>query len=228
MPCKQWNEEWVAHLYDELDRVEERRLNEHLADCGDCRRRLEELSASREFMRSCSPQIPATPRVVILQPRSFFQPFWAYAAGAACALLLFAIGLFAGYRLPGLAGGGSTGATLDSMPGGSNEIIPLAAGRGTEALQGQIDLIMQRLSDLEQASARPAVAGPPDLYLTQKQFQDEMSNYRRAYDARHARDFEFLLGEITATELRTGTYIDETREALRWVAMRNDPRFSER
>jgi hypothetical protein len=55
-----------------------------------------------------------------------------------------------------------------------------------------------------------------------------MTNYNRTNDTRHSRDFEFLLKEITATELRTGTYIDETREELRWVAMRNDPRFTER
>jgi hypothetical protein len=227
MPCKQWKEEWVAHLYDELEAVEERRLTEHLAACGECRHQMEELSASRDFMRSCSPQIPATPRVVVLRPSSFLQPLWAYAAGAACALLLFSVGLLAGYRLPGIAGGGSSGLMVEAQPS-ATELIPIAGGGGEEALRSQLDLVMRRLSDLEQASARPAVAGPADIYLTEKQFQDSMNNYRRAYDARHARDFEFLLKEITATELRTGTYIGDTREALRRVAMRNDPRFTER
>jgi len=227
MPCKQWNEQWVAHLYEELEAGEEGRLIEHLAGCGECRQRMAELSASRDFMQSCSPQVPATPRVVILRPRSFFQPLWAYAAGAACALLLFSIGLFAGYQLPGIGGGGPDGLTAVAQQP-SDAVIPIAAGGADQALQGQLDLIMRRLNDLEQTTSRPAGGTSPEIYLTQQQFQDAMTNYSRTYDTRQARDFEFLLKEITATELRTGTYIDETREELRWVAMRNDPRFTER
>jgi hypothetical protein len=227
MPCKQWNEEWVAHLYDELEADEADRLSKHLAGCGECRHRMAELSASREFMQSCSPQVPATPRVVILRPRSFFQPLWAYAAGAACALLLFSVGLFAGYQFPGIGGGGPDELrAVAQQP--SDTVIPTAAGGADEALQGQLDLIMRRLNDLEQASSSPTRGAQPDIYLTQQQFQDAMTNYSRTSDTRHARDFEFLLKEITATELRTGTYIDETRDELRWVAMRNDPRFTER
>jgi hypothetical protein len=226
MSCKEWKEEWVAHLYEELEAVEQAKLNAHLAGCGECRRRLEELAASREFLRQCSPQVPATPRVVILQPRGFFQPFWAYAAGAACALLLFAIGLMAGYRIPGIGGGGSDSLMADSGSA-SGDVIPLSAGLDQD-LQAQIDLITLRLNELERNRDVPTASAPSDIYLTRQQFQEAMTDYRRAYDDRHSRDFEFLLKEITATELRTGGYIDETMEALRWVAMRNDPRFTER
>jgi hypothetical protein len=213
MPCKNWKEEWVAHLYEELDPVEEGRLAEHLASCRECRHTMEELAASREFLREASPQVPATPRVVVLRPRGFFQPVWAYAAGMACALLLFSVGLLAGYRLPGFAGAGA-------------DVKPVAAVETDAAVQAQLDSILARLNHIEQAGSR--TAGPVPVYLTRQQFEEAMSNQQRLFDVRRARDFEFLLKEITATELRTGTYIDETRKALRFVAMQSDPRFTER
>jgi hypothetical protein len=228
MPCNEWKDEWVAHLYGELDAAEERGLTEHLAACSDCSNHMDELSSSRELLRSYSPSIPATPRVVVLRPRGFFQPFWAYASGAACALLLFSIGLLAGYNLPGFRGAADDGGPVATARPHSDEILPITAAGGDDALRQELDMLKQRLVSLEQATAGPMVSGSPDPYLTRAQFQDAMNSYRRAYDARHARDFEFLLKEITATELRTGTYIDETREALRWVAMKNDPRFTER
>jgi anti-sigma factor RsiW len=214
MPCNNWNDEWVAHLYEELDPAEESRLEEHIASCAECRLTLEELSASREVLQKASPPVPATPRVVVLKPRGFLQPMWAYAAGMACALLLFGVGLLAGYRLPGITGGGT-------------ELTPVAATEGGTAVQAQLDSILARLNHIEQASTgRPA--GPVPAYLTRAQLEEAMNNQQRLIDVKRARDFEFLLREITATELRTGTYIDETREALRYVAMQSDPRFTER
>jgi hypothetical protein len=214
MPCNNWKDEWVAHLYEELDPGEESRLAEHLASCGECRLTMEELAASREFLREASPQVPATPRVVVLKPRGFLRPMWAYAAGMASALLLFGVGLLAGYKLPGIAGG-------------ETELAPAAAAvRTNPAVQAQLDSILARLSHIEQASSRPAA--PVPAYLTRQQLEEAMNSQQRLIDAKRARDFEFLLREITATELRTGSYIDETREALRFVAMQSDPRFTER
>jgi hypothetical protein len=214
MPCKNWNDEWVAHLYEELDPAEESRLKEHLAFCTECRLTMEELSASREFLQQASPRVPATPRVVVLKPRGFLQPMWAYAAGMACALLLFGVGLLAGYQLPGIAGA-------------ETELAPVAAVESDAAMRAQLNSILARLNHIEQtAGSRPT--GPVPVYLTRAQFEEAMNSQQRLIDVKRARDFEFLLKEITATELRTGTYIDETREALRFVAMKSDPRFTER
>ncbi len=214
MPCKNWNDEWIAHLYEELDPAEESRLTEHLACCAECRLTMDELSSSRELLQGASPRVPATPRVVVLKPRGFLQPMWAYAAGMACALLLFGVGLLAGYQLPGITGAGA-------------ELAPVVSVDSEAAMQAQLDSILARLNHIEQtAISRPTGAVP--VYLTRAQFEEAMDNQQRVIDAKRARDFEFLLKEITATELRTGTYIDETRQALRFVAMQSDPRFTER
>ena len=66
MSCKSWNEEWVAHLYGELDAVEEHRLTEHLGDCSECRKSLEQLEASRRMLREFAPPELAAPRVLVL------------------------------------------------------------------------------------------------------------------------------------------------------------------
>ena len=44
MPCNEWNEQWVAKLYGELDPEEDRLLTGHLESCEECRDALDELS----------------------------------------------------------------------------------------------------------------------------------------------------------------------------------------
>jgi hypothetical protein len=55
-----------------------------------------------------------------------------------------------------------------------------------------------------------------------------MRQLTRRNDVERAKDFQFLLDEITAAELRTGSYINDTRQALQVVAVKSDPRFKER
>ena len=95
MTCKHWNDDWVAHLYCELEPAELVRLEAHLADCTECRATLDALSGSRRALQEAAPSVPAAPRLVVLQPRRLWRPAWAFAAGMACALLLFAAGLWA-------------------------------------------------------------------------------------------------------------------------------------
>jgi hypothetical protein len=51
---------------------------------------------------------------------------------------------------------------------------------------------------------------------------------KRRIDRERQDDLELLMRSLTASELRTGSWIDETREALQVIALRQDPRFSER
>jgi anti-sigma factor RsiW len=230
MSCKGWNDNWVAHLYDELSTGEEQALQAHLADCASCRAQMAQLSESRQMLRDASPIVPATPPVMILRPRRLFQPLWAYAAGAASALLLFAAGLVAGYQLPLGHSAAQPVATTTQSP--SSAGLPAASGQGVT--QEQLDLILQRLELLERDNqGRPSDGGRPEpaieqAFLTRNQFEEELQRWERRSDLERARDFEFLLDEITAAEMRTGAYLDETRQALHIVAVQNDPRFRER
>ena len=42
------------------------------------------------------------------------------------------------------------------------------------------------------------------------------------------RDLEYVVRSITASELHTGNWMDQTDNALTLLAMQQDPRFSER
>ena len=153
---------------------------------------------------------------------------WAYAAGAACAMLLFAWGCWRGYRWPGAASPARAG-----LGPAASAAVPAArvaepGAVSPDALQARLDPLLQRIDTLEAGLAACGADRPDGAWLTRAQLQEEIARLERRADLKRARDFDFLLGEITATEMRTGTYLNETREALQMVAMRSDPRLTER
>ena len=215
MACREWNTEWVAQLYGELDPAESRQLNEHLRSCDDCRQTLERLAQSREWLRSGIPDVPAPPRVLLLPVSGARRPIWAFASGIAAALLVFAAGLYAGLGLPG------------APPRGPSE--PATASTALPAVDSAM---LDRLAELEtevevlraaSGSRSSGVAG-----ITATELDDRLAGLERRFQTERVRDVEFLLGEINATEWRAANWVDENREALRLVALRNDPRLSER
>ena len=220
MPCNEWNEQWVAKLYDELDPEEDRRLALHLEGCEDCRRALDELGQSRELLQASSPSVPASPSVVVLRPSGLRQPLWAFASGLAAALLVFAVGLGAGYK------------ALSAEP--SDEVPQLQAqiasdAQARSALEERIDALEAQL--IQQASATPAETTPPEAVqamVSRDQFEDGLRHLEERVNFERARDMEFLLGEMTAVEWRAGKWVDETREAVQMAFLQSDPRFNER
>jgi hypothetical protein len=228
MSCKSWKEDWVAHLYDELDPEEEESLQAHLGECEECTRRLDELSASRRLLREACPEVPATPSVVVLGPRRIARPLWSFAAGAACATLIFGVGLLAGYRLPGAAPPQreALAAAQPAAVGSPPAVQPATLTQ--EQMQARLEPLLQRIDTLETGLAACGSDRPDDQWLTRAQFNDEIDRLERRADLKRTRDLEFLLAEITATEVRTGSYLNQTREALQMVAMRSDPRLTER
>jgi hypothetical protein len=222
MSCKQWKEEWVAHLYDELEPVEERALEEHLSSCESCRNRMEHLAATRQMLRDACPTVPATPSVVVLRPRRLLQPLWTFAAGAAAASLIFALGLVAGINVPGAQPAGAVAQAGDA-PRGTELVMPVAS---QEQMQAQLDFLLDRVEELGQVPPHdPAVQ---NAFLTRSQLDEELRRMEQQAELERSRDFGFLLEEIAAAEMRTGAYLDDTRRALQVVAVKNDPRFRER
>jgi hypothetical protein len=232
MSCDRWNNEWVAHLYDELSEGEESILREHLAECPDCRATMEELEGSRAALRDACPEVPSRPAVIVLRPASRFRPFWAWVASAACAIVVFASGLAAGrlgapsQRLPhDVAQTPAAGATEGATPAAFD-------GATRDELVSRIADLSSRLDAIEQGSGKPSAADTAsndgDPWLTKAEFLEAMQRHERRADLKRSRDYEFVLSQIAAAEWRTGTQIGETREALNWVALRSDPRLSER
>jgi hypothetical protein len=227
MPCKQWNDGWIAKLYDELEPADERALDAHLERCAACRETLEELRASHELLQEASPEVPAAPRVVVLRPRPIWSSAWAFAAGAACALLLFGLGFVAGPRWTGTGDGppqelAQTDATQMHRPAEQTALADTTpvVFEPTGELRDDLFTIEQRLARLEEQPVEDA--------LTPVLLRDELDRLERRMNQERVRDLEYVIRSLTASELRTGTWMDQTQDQLTLLALRQDPRFNER
>lgn len=207
MTCHQWKDTWVAHLYGELDEEERNQLTAHLDRCGSCRRRLEELAEARRRLHTDVPAVPSRPRSSILLRRNERFGWWSFAAGLACGALVFGLGFLAGSR--------------------GDRTAPAVSPAAREAASGDVDRLEQRLVSLEDRLERWTAATPERL-ATREQMESELQALERRFDRRRAEDVRFLIRSITDTELRTGTWIDETRRALTYLALQQDPRANER
>jgi hypothetical protein len=215
MACREWKDEWVAKLYDELDPLDEPVVSEHLAQCPACRATLDELAAVRSTLSTCAANEPATiaPRVLVLRSRRM-HPAWGLGAGLAASLLVFASGLYVGGRLP--------------EPG--RTVLPVGAVLTRDdlaAIETRIRSLEHRASTSD-ATLQTAQRELPPNTVTDLELRAEMDRLARRMRGERALDMEFLLDELSATEWRTGKWIDETREAVRYVALRDDERLTER
>jgi anti-sigma factor RsiW len=218
MSCNEWNEQWVARLYGELDAGEERRLDQHVAGCAACARKLEELERARVLLREGTPAIPPAPRAVVLRSSTWRHPAWGFAAGLAAALVVFAAGVFAGVTTLGrpVAEVGETRAAEDASQ--------------RAALEQRVVSLEAELVRLASArEARPTTlpasaescASPADLAAGLAKLEERVRYDRQI-------DVEYLLGEMQSVERRAAGWVDETREAVRLVALSSDPRLNER
>lgn len=219
MPCREWKDEWVAQLYDELEPAEERAVAEHLARCAECRATLDGLESVRGTLRHGAAAVPApTPRVLVLDARR--RNPWAVASLLAASVLVFVSGL--------LIGGRVSGPVATERASATDELA-------TDRFVTRDDLARfeSRLASIEGARAVEPAAEPGAAQLAQNVVTDadlraEIDRLNRKLRGERARDMEFLLDEISAAEWRTGKWIDETRQAVRYVALRDDSRLSER
>jgi len=226
MPCKNWKDDWIATLYGELEPAEQKVLDGHLRDCAACRETLEELQASRNLLHELAPEVPATPRVVVLRPRPFWTTAWTFAAGAACALLLFGLGFFAGPRWTRTAEGPGPAAAA-AQPARAGEptretadadALPVSTA-GEVEVREDLSALRERLERLENR--------PREETFTPEEFQTALDRLERRFRQERVADLEYVVRSLTASEQRVGTWMDETQEALTLVALRQDPRFSE-
>jgi hypothetical protein len=217
MSCSTWNERWVAKLYGELDAEEERRLEAHLAGCDSCRDTLEELERARVLLREGMPVIPTAPRAVVLRAGRWSQPVWAFATGLAAALVVFALGAWAGSSLLHRSDRPALG------PG------PLVASENadTAALEQRIDALQAELARLA-TRPEPADSVPAAACVTHEQLDAGLSRLEQQVKYDRFGDMEYLLGEMQQVERRAAGWVDETREAVRLVALSSDPRLNER
>ncbi|HXV77496.1 MAG TPA: zf-HC2 domain-containing protein [Candidatus Polarisedimenticolaceae bacterium] len=214
MACNEWNEQWVARLYDELDPDEDRALSTHLADCDACRATLDELERSRLLLGRTSPYVPAGPRVIVLGRPRGRRAAWNFAYGVAAAWVVFVAGAWVGTQWLGSA---PADAGVDAV------LATSAAERA--ALENRIGELEARLTEVASSErVGDATAAP----VTREEHRAALAKLEREIERQRARDMEFVMGEMSAVEFRAAKWVDETREGVRLVAMQNDPNLSQR
>ena len=218
MSCKEWNEQWVARLYGELDAGEERRFEEHVARCASCAAELEELERARELLRGGTPAVPPAPRAVVLRSSAWRHPAWGFAAGLAAALVVFAAGVWAGVTTLGRP------STLDA---GVQQ-----AHAAAEQDQAERAALEQRVVTLEAELVRLAASGEVRTALPASAescaSREDLAKLEEQVRYDRLSDYEYLVGEMQSIERRAAGWVDETREAVRLVALTSDPRLNER
>ena len=69
---------------------------------------------------------------------------------------------------------------------------------------------------------------PPPEGMTAAEFQEELARVERRFNKERVQDLEYVMRSLTASEVRTGTWMDQTHDALTMLAMRQDGEFEER
>jgi len=220
MACKEWKNDWVAHVYGEMEPDDARTLTTHLEHCAECAATLAELSASHDILQETSPEVPAPPRVVVLQPRPVWSGPWVFAAGAACSLILFGLGFIAGPRWEQARHAVEQTATRAEVTDPARSTAATLPAANELELRNALSEVQARLARLEEQ--------PKSSTQTASQIRDELDRLEQRVNQERVRDLEHVFDSLTAAEQRTGTWMEQTHDALTLLALRQDPRYSER
>jgi anti-sigma factor RsiW len=86
----------------------------------------------------------------------------------------------------------------------------------------------KRVAQLEAAPTAMPTHQDGDELITRAQFDEEIQRVTRRHRRERAEDLDHLARYFAASEQRTGTFMNQTQEALTYLALRGDPRLSER
>jgi hypothetical protein len=203
MDCARWNDILIG------------RLAEHLTSCSACRVTLDELGRVRTILAEDEPDVPRLPRVVVLRGGSRWKNT-AIAASILGAALLAGTGVGAGYAL-------GARRPAASNPVAAAPAAPTALDPATESLvRNEVERrLAAYLAARPQASPQksPAAAAA----VTPAEFESQLARLQRKFDTSRAADVDYLLNQIEASEVRIGTRLGKTNEALRNVALASNP-----
>jgi hypothetical protein len=226
MACKQWKDEWVAYLYDEIEPQETAVLEQHLNSCGDCQETLDALSATRGILKQSTPPVPLAPRVLMLQPRPRLRPAWAFAAGLAAAAAVFAIGMMAGQF-------GMDPAEKTTPIAQSSQEFSLADFDGMvpreefdHAMQQTRSDFNQRIDQLAQPAAQPKLQYADNL-VTREVYDNGILTLEKQMNDGLERDYVLILQQMVAAEVRTQNRINSNRRVLQAVTYASNPAIVE-
>jgi anti-sigma factor RsiW len=217
MSCERWNEAILGRLYDETEPDQDRALESHLEGCAACRASVSELRRLRAVLRENEPEVPRAPRVVVLRDAARFRPAL-LAASLAGAALLAGAGAGAGYAVGRQAAPETAAPTTVAA-------APASLDPATEALvRKEVESRWAALT----AALPPKEAEPTSPAVSQDDLQAAFAKFEGKLYRNRADELDYLLGQIEASEVRTGARIGQTNQALRYVALASNPNVSER
>ena len=104
-------------------------------------------------------------------------------------------------------------------------LVALTVFPGLTADDASREALEARLARIEQQNAELLEAG--NTQVTREEFQQRVKDVVQQVNVERAKDFEFLLGEIAATEWRTGNHIRNNNDVLLQTMLAGNPRFTE-
>lgn len=214
MSCDTWQEAIVGRLYGEIDPAEDRALESHLETCVACRGALDEMRRLRVVLRENEPAVDRPPRVVVLRDASRFRPAL-LAASLIGAALLAGVGAGVGYAVG-----------REAAPAAAP--VTVADTKATEELvQKEVD---RRIAALAASMKTEPAKSPtmPATGVTPEDLDARFAKFERRMDNKYAEQLDYTLGQIEASETRTGARIGQTNQALRYVALASNPNVTER
>jgi anti-sigma factor RsiW len=215
MSCTTWNDSLIGRLYGEIEAEDDAALTAHLAACASCRETLDEFQRVRTVLRDDEPDTPRVPRVVVLRDRSRFRPAL-LAASLFGAVALAGAGAGAGYAL---------GLGHAPLPARAAEASPATPGVSTEELvRREVDRRIAALQDSRKTATDDTAREPG---VSSPELRSELAKFERRLNGARAADLDYVLNEIAASEVRIGTRLGQTNQALKSVALASNPYVNE-
>jgi putative zinc finger protein len=156
------NEQLVAYVYDEMNRDERSRLEDHLGGCADCRAELAGLRAARVQLAAWTPPELDVDFQIVRHNHGGWRAWWSPAWGlaAAAALVLAAAAAIANVQVRYDRDGMTirTGWSHTATPPASTAAAVPAAPAADPVLTARYAAMDRRLRLLETAAAHPASA----------------------------------------------------------------------
>jgi len=211
MSCTTWNDSLTGRLYGEIGAEDDAALTAHLAACASCRETLDEFRRVRTLLRADEPETPRVPRVVVLRDRSRFRPAL-LAASVLGAAVLAGAGAGAGYAL-GLSHASAPTAVAAATPATPDVSME-------ELVRREVDRRIAPRHDSQAVAAGERPVSSPEL-------RAELAKFERRLNGARTADLDYVLDQIAASEVRTGTRLGQTNQALRSVALASNPYVNE-
>jgi hypothetical protein len=218
MSCERYQQTIVGRLYEENTPQEDAALDAHLTGCSACASDLASLARVRGAIRDNEPELPRVPRVVVLGTRPRFQP------------ALLAASLLGAALLAGGAAGGGYALLKRPAPAPATASAPMPAlDPASEALIAkEVDRRVALLAARHEAPAGPgAPVETSGGAVTKAELEAALGRLERKVNGARAADLDYMMSQVTASEVRSGQRIGQTNQALRYVALASNPRVSE-